>query len=113
MPTLQGWNRCRSQALRGEPPANTCVYKVKLPSAEVQKRSSESLWGQINLGELEESKGLAEIDPEVFTLDPNPNEILSQLKNSTPTPVTLINTRDCFVHDLHVKETIISLGQSR
>ena len=46
-------------------------------------------------------------------LDDNPIDILSQLKNSTPTPLTLINTRDCFVNDLHVKETVVDLGPNR
>ena len=38
---------------------------------------------------------------------------MSQLRNSVPIPVTLINTRDCFVHDLYAKETIISKGPGR
>jgi hypothetical protein len=50
---------------------------------------------------------------EIFAKDLNPIEILTQLKNSTPTPVTLINTRDCFVHDLFVKETKVQLGTKR
>lgn len=28
-------------------------------------------------------------------------------------PLTLINTRDCFVHDLIVKETLVDLGPKR
>ena len=50
---------------------------------------------------------------QLYSLDDSPKEILSQLKNSVPTPVTLINTRDCFVHDLHVKETVLSMGAGR
>ena len=38
---------------------------------------------------------------------------MSLLSKSTPTPITLINTRDCFVYDLYVKETILDLGQGR
>lgn len=30
-----------------------------------------------------------------------------------PTPITLISTRDCFVYDLHIKETILDLGKNR
>ena len=38
---------------------------------------------------------------------------MTQLKNSAPTPVTLINTRDCFMHDLFVKETVIDIGKRK
>jgi hypothetical protein len=48
-----------------------------------------------------------------YPLDDSPVEILGQLKNSFPTPLTLINTRDCFVNDLHLKETLIDMGDGR
>ena len=38
---------------------------------------------------------------------------MHHLKGSVPIPVTLINTRDCFVHDLIVKESILNLGEGR
>ena len=48
-----------------------------------------------------------ELQPEdnLFKIDNSPLEINSALHKGSPTPVTLINTRDCFVYDLIVKET--------
>ena len=52
-------------------------------------------------------------DISLFMKDDSPLDILHQLKDSVPIPVTLINTRDCFVHDLIVKESILNLGKGR
>ena len=38
---------------------------------------------------------------------------MQQLAKATPTPITLISTRDCFVYNLHVKETVTNLGKGR
>ena len=53
------------------------------------------------------------LSKETYVLDNNPIDILGQLKNSFPTPITLINTRDCFAYDLFVKESIVSMGAGR
>lgn len=45
--------------------------------------------------------------------DDNPNEIINYLAKSVPVPITLISTRDCFVYDLYVKETILDLGPKK
>lgn len=46
-------------------------------------------------------------------IDKNPIDIVSSLHKSIPTPITLINTRDCFVYDLYVKETKLNLGKGK
>ena len=56
---------------------------------------------------------ITELDASLFIKDENPNEILGQLAGSLPIPLTLINTRDCFVHDLYVKETPLNMGKGR
>lgn len=66
--------------------------------------------GDETLREFEEFKTDEKL---MHSLDDNPIEILSQLRNSFPTPVTLINTRDCFVNDLYIKETLVNLGNGR
>lgn len=54
-----------------------------------------------------------ELNEDIYFKDINPNEIMNQIKHSVPIPVTLINTRDCFVYDLYVKETKVNLGKGR
>ena len=40
-------------------------------------------------------------------------EILNHLSRSSPVPITLINTRDCFAYDLKYTETKLNLGPGR
>ena len=53
------------------------------------------------------------LSSDLYKLDSNPIDIMGQLKNSVSIPLTLINTRDCFVYDLHVKETLIEYGSRK
>lgn len=53
------------------------------------------------------------MDENLFKLENNPIDIMNQLKNSIPIPLTLINTRDCFVYDLYVKDTVMEMGKDR
>lgn len=90
---------------------NVTIYKVKVGGdrAQVERREQKG-WQPLKMvkARQEEAKG-ASMPDEIFKRDSNPNEILTQLKNSSPTPVTLISTRDCFVHDLLVKETLMDI----
>ena len=112
MPTLKAWNQSRAEVLRGTETIleNVTVYKMKVVGrAKIQKRELK-LWQPLKMAKVNEEEGKgASISDEIFKRDSNPNEILAQLKNSSPIPVTLISTRDCFVHDLHVKETLLDI----
>lgn len=49
----------------------------------------------------------------LFKIDNSPIDIVSSLNKVTVIPVTLINTRDCFVYDLFIKETVLNRGKGR
>jgi len=65
------------------------------------------------LKDLSHCKQNIEIDNTVFRADSSPIDIIASLNKASAIPVTLINTRDCFVYDLYVKETVLNRGKGR
>lgn len=102
--------------MSGHKVKNTNVFKIiQDPAPIIPHKRQQSEWGPLKLAIQDVCQPKVSLKGEIFRPDDNPYDILTQLKHSAPipTPVTLINTRDCFAYDLHVKETLLNMGSAR
>jgi hypothetical protein len=79
----------------------------------LKEKREETKWETLHLKKNIKYEKLNIKEDSIFRVDNSPLDISASLNKGIPIPVTLINTRDCFVYDLYIKETVLNKGKGR